>query len=62
MGWCFSAPKGNEVSSCAGGVAAWSGRNCVLRNLCDLSGIASELPVASQYLRMLVLEAQGGDV
>jgi hypothetical protein len=22
MGWCCSAPKGNEVSSCAGGVAA----------------------------------------
>jgi hypothetical protein len=22
MGWCSSAPKGNEVSSCAGGVAA----------------------------------------
>jgi hypothetical protein len=33
-----------------------------LRKLCGLSGIAGGLPVASQYLRMVVLAAQGDAV
>jgi hypothetical protein len=29
VGWCCSTPKGNEVSSCVGGMAARPRRNCV---------------------------------
>jgi hypothetical protein len=51
MGWCCSAPKGNVVSSCAGGMAAR--RETVVCSLASkklCGGIAGGLPVASQYL------------
>jgi hypothetical protein len=61
MGWCCSASK--EIRCAVVRVVWQHGREAILcvltlRKLCGLSGIASRLPVASQYLRMVILDAQ----